>query len=240
MYLYKLAITLSRLQRSVQFGTHSDHSKVQDRLDEELGNETDVVPFGLSIMCQTEPDDVNHASVNKDTHHGEDIHNDSDPQDCQYDVDSRENEGCKDDDDVKIDEEHEIHKDEVEFHLFGIKESDYQFTTIGVSSEVADNVFMEEGGYEMDTNSGGEGDGPSGRRSALNKLKKAFIKSWDPVKAVQDLLQRELTIHISMSKAIRAKIKADKEVRGDHFLQYQKLRDYVVELQSTNPSTTVK
>ncbi|GJX85627.1 mutator type transposase [Tanacetum coccineum] len=41
-----------------------------------------------------------------------------------------------------------------------------------------------------------------------------------------------------MSKAFRAK--AEREIRGDHVLQYSMLRDYVVELQSTNPNTTVK
>nr|GEV39686.1 hypothetical protein [Tanacetum cinerariifolium] len=43
-----------------------------------------------------------------------------------------------------------------------------------------------------------------------------------------------------MSKAFRAKVKAEIEIRGDHDLQYSMLRDYVVELQSTNPNTTVK
>ncbi|GJU75004.1 chloroplast stem-loop binding protein of 41 kDa b, chloroplastic [Tanacetum coccineum] len=61
-----------------------------------------------------------------------------------------------------------------------------------------------------------------------------------PVKAVEDQLQRELEVHISMSKAFRAKAKAEREIRGDHVLQYSMLRDYVVELQSTNPNTTVK
>ncbi|GKC25071.1 heat stress transcription factor B-4-like protein [Tanacetum coccineum] len=61
-----------------------------------------------------------------------------------------------------------------------------------------------------------------------------------PVKAVQDQLQRELEVQISMSKAFRAKAKAEREIRGDHVLQYSMLRDYVVELQSTNPNTTVK
>ncbi|GJT87633.1 heat stress transcription factor B-4-like protein [Tanacetum coccineum] len=61
-----------------------------------------------------------------------------------------------------------------------------------------------------------------------------------PVKAVQDQLQRELKIQISMSKVFRAKAKAEREIRGDHVLQYSMLRDYVVELQSTNPNTTVK
>nr|GEW82724.1 hypothetical protein [Tanacetum cinerariifolium] len=162
-------------------GIVSDHAKVQDRLDEELGNENDVVLFCLSVMCQTKLDGVNHATVNEDTHHGEDIYNDSDPQDCHYDADSSKNEGCKDDDDVMIDEELEIHEAKVNVHLFGIKESDYHFTTIWVSSEVPDNVFIEEGVYEIDINdfdteSGGEGDNPSRRRSSLNKLKKDFMQ----------------------------------------------------------------
>ncbi|GJV30316.1 hypothetical protein Tco_1386764 [Tanacetum coccineum] len=53
----------------------------------------------------------------------------------------------KDDDDVMIDEEHEIHEAKVEVYLFGLKESDYQFTTIDVSSQVPDNVVMEEDRY---------------------------------------------------------------------------------------------
>ncbi|GJV58884.1 hypothetical protein Tco_1464984 [Tanacetum coccineum] len=61
-----------------------------------------------------------------------------------------------------------------------------------------------------------------------------------PVKAVQDQLQRELEVQISMRKAFRAKAKAEREIREDHVLQYSMLRDYVVELQSTNPNTTVK
>ncbi|GKA06173.1 heat stress transcription factor B-4-like protein [Tanacetum coccineum] len=61
-----------------------------------------------------------------------------------------------------------------------------------------------------------------------------------PVKEVQDQLQRKLEVQISMRKAFRAKAKAEREIRGDHVLQYSMLRDYVVELQSTNPNTTVK
>ncbi|GJY03175.1 hypothetical protein Tco_0361327 [Tanacetum coccineum] len=61
-----------------------------------------------------------------------------------------------------------------------------------------------------------------------------------PVKAVQDQLQRDLEVQISMSKAFRDKAKAEREIRGDHVLQYSMLRDYIVELQSTNPNTTVK
>ncbi|GJZ12654.1 heat stress transcription factor B-4-like protein [Tanacetum coccineum] len=67
-----------------------------------------------------------------------------------------------------------------------------------------------------------------------------LINSDIPVKAVQDQLQRELEVQISMSKAFKAKAKAEREIKGDHVLQYSMLRDYVIELQSTNPNTTVK
>ncbi|GJR59673.1 chloroplast stem-loop binding protein of 41 kDa b, chloroplastic [Tanacetum coccineum] len=83
-------------------------------------------------------------------------------------------------------------------------------------------------------------------RSLLQALKpnfnapKQMVNPDIPVKAVQDQLQRELEVQISMSKAFRAKAKAEREIRGDHVLQYSMLRDYVVELQSTNPNTTVK
>ncbi|GKA37154.1 hypothetical protein Tco_0723719 [Tanacetum coccineum] len=60
------------------------------------------------------------------------------------------------------------------------------------------------------------------------------------VKEVQDQLQRDLELQISMSKSFRAKAKAEREIRGDHILQDFMLRDYVVELQSTNPNTTIK
>ncbi|GKC18858.1 hypothetical protein Tco_1021008 [Tanacetum coccineum] len=39
-----------------------------------------------------------------------------------------------------------------------------------------------------------------------------------PVKAVQDQLQRELEVQISMSKAFRAKAKAEREIRGDQIV----------------------
>ncbi|GJX48487.1 hypothetical protein Tco_0273677, partial [Tanacetum coccineum] len=40
-----------------------------------------------------------------------------------------------------------------------------------------------------------------------------------PVKAVQDHLQRDLEVQISMSKAFRAKAKAKREIRRDHILR---------------------
>ncbi|GJX90938.1 hypothetical protein Tco_0344264, partial [Tanacetum coccineum] len=39
---------------------------------------------------------------------------------------------------------------------------------------------------------------------------------------------------------VLAKAKAEREIRGDHVLRYSMLRDYVVELHSINPNTTVK
>ncbi|GJX20451.1 hypothetical protein Tco_0223128, partial [Tanacetum coccineum] len=39
---------------------------------------------------------------------------------------------------------------------------------------------------------------------------------------------------------VLAKAKAEREIRGDHVLQYSMLIDYVVKLQSSNPNTTVK
>ncbi|GKB34286.1 heat stress transcription factor B-4-like protein [Tanacetum coccineum] len=84
--------------------------------------------------------------------------------------------------------------------------------------------------------------GPSGSSGLTTRSKKKEYRvNLDiPVKAVQDQLQRELEVQISMSKAFKAKAKAEKEINGDHVLQYSILRDYVVELQSTNPNTTIK
>ncbi|GKB83676.1 heat stress transcription factor B-4-like protein [Tanacetum coccineum] len=74
----------------------------------------------------------------------------------------------------------------------------------------------------------------------ISALGSCMVNPNIPVKAVQDQFQRELEVQISMSKAFRAKAKAKREIRGDHVLQYSMLKDYVVELQSTNPNTTVK
>nr|GEY43094.1 hypothetical protein [Tanacetum cinerariifolium] len=78
--------------------------------------------------------------------------------------------------------------------------------------------------------------GHSGSSGPTNRSKKRK----NTVKAVQDQLQCELEVQISMSKAFRVKAKAEREIRGDYVLQYYILKDYVVELQSTNPNTTVK
>nr|GEW17681.1 hypothetical protein [Tanacetum cinerariifolium] len=71
--------------------------------------------------------------------------------------------------------------------------------------------------------------GPSKSSGPTTRSKKGRIQ-----------LQRELEVQISMSKAFIVKAKTEREIRGGHVLQYSVLRDYVVELQSTNPNTTVK
>nr|GEW58018.1 hypothetical protein [Tanacetum cinerariifolium] len=48
----------------------SNHATIQDRVDEELGNENDVFPLIVDEQCQTEYDDVNHDRLNEDTHNG--------------------------------------------------------------------------------------------------------------------------------------------------------------------------
>ncbi|GJX22185.1 heat stress transcription factor B-4-like protein [Tanacetum coccineum] len=66
--------------------------------------------------------------------------------------------------------------------------------------------------------------GPSGSSGPTTRSKKGRIQIFEqvrvnpdiPVKAVQDQLQRELEVQISMSKAFRAKAKAEREIRGDH------------------------
>ncbi|KAL4584618.1 hypothetical protein LXL04_009222 [Taraxacum kok-saghyz] len=61
-----------------------------------------------------------------------------------------------------------------------------------------------------------------------------------PVKALQEQLMKKYKVGFSKHKISRAKAKAKKYVAGDCSKQYELLRDYALELQSTNPDTTVK
>lgn len=61
-----------------------------------------------------------------------------------------------------------------------------------------------------------------------------------PAKAVQDILQKKWEVNVSHMKAFRAKSRAKKLMRGDHNGHYSLLRDYVLELTTQNPRTTVK
>ncbi|CAI9283649.1 unnamed protein product [Lactuca saligna] len=61
-----------------------------------------------------------------------------------------------------------------------------------------------------------------------------------PLRAVQDHFQKTYQVGISMDKVFRAKDMARKHVTGDYTKQFELLRDYALELQATNPDTTVK
>ncbi|GJZ54276.1 hypothetical protein Tco_0609161 [Tanacetum coccineum] len=50
------------------------------------------------------------------------------------------------------------------------------------------------------------------------------------VNVVQQRLQRELELQLSMSKAFKAKVNVEREAKGDHIFQCVILTDYVVEL----------
>ncbi|GJU11272.1 mutator type transposase [Tanacetum coccineum] len=61
-----------------------------------------------------------------------------------------------------------------------------------------------------------------------------------PIRALKDQLQKKYQLGVSDSKIYRAKAKASMKVLGDFTEQYALLRDYVLELQRTNPDTTFK
>ncbi|CAI9295179.1 unnamed protein product [Lactuca saligna] len=61
-----------------------------------------------------------------------------------------------------------------------------------------------------------------------------------PVRALQEQLQKDYQVGFSIHKVFRAKSTAKKLVQGDYKKQYDVLRDYILELQSTNPETTMK
>nr|GEU73463.1 transposase, MuDR, MULE transposase domain protein [Tanacetum cinerariifolium] len=61
-----------------------------------------------------------------------------------------------------------------------------------------------------------------------------------PTKAIQDQMQKQFHMGVSIHKAFREKAKAKTAIKGDAEVQYALLRDYVLELQKCNPNTTVK
>ncbi|GKC21333.1 hypothetical protein Tco_1023483 [Tanacetum coccineum] len=90
--------------------------------------------------------------------------------------------------------------------------------------------------------------GPCGSSGLVTKSKIGRVQIFDqvkvnleiPTKAVQDQLQPDLKLQVSMSKVFRVKAKAEREISSDHTLQYAMVRDYFGELPSTNPNTIVK
>ncbi|KAL4575660.1 hypothetical protein LXL04_022511 [Taraxacum kok-saghyz] len=69
---------------------------------------------------------------------------------------------------------------------------------------------------------------------------RSTVEEYCPVRALQDQLVKKYDVHISEDKVFRAKAVATKVVEGDYTKQYAILRDYVLEIQKTNPGTTVK
>ncbi|GJR67417.1 ribonuclease H-like domain-containing protein [Tanacetum coccineum] len=156
------------------------------------------------------------------------------------------------DEDFLVDEENEIVKPDVDVHLFSIT-IDLPFENIGITNLVPDDVLKGEDvdvinadGFDSNPSNDEERNYKKRRLAELRTEMEGVINASVRVnldilvKAVQDQLQRELEVQISMSKAFRAKAKAEREIRGDHVLQYSIFRDYVVELQSINPNTTIK
>nr|GEX08356.1 hypothetical protein [Tanacetum cinerariifolium] len=111
--------------------------------------------------------------------------------------------GTDDDDDVDeeflVNKENEIVKPDVDVHLFGIS-MDLSFDNIGVTNLVLDDVLEGEDVDVINL------DGFDSDHVRVNPD--------IPVKAVQDQLQRELKVQISMSKAFRAKAKAERDIRN--------------------------
>nr|XP_043633086.1 uncharacterized protein LOC122604263 [Erigeron canadensis] len=61
-----------------------------------------------------------------------------------------------------------------------------------------------------------------------------------PSSALQGELQRRFELGLSKKKAQRAKRAAQGQLRGDYTRQYNMLRDYVLELHTSNPGSTIK
>nr|GEU52308.1 hypothetical protein [Tanacetum cinerariifolium] len=155
-----------------------------------------------------------------------------------------------------VEEENEIVEPDVDVHLFGDdvdvinangfdsdpgkddEISNYRWRSVRIRARCDRKVHvftMSQGTGPIGPNRGMKA-GPSGSSGPSTKSKERN----NTVKAVQDQLQRDLEVQIFMSKDFRDKAKAEKEIRGYHVLQYSIIRDYIVELQSTNPNTTVK
>nr|GEV65872.1 transposase, mutator type [Tanacetum cinerariifolium] len=125
--------------------------------------------------------------------------------------------GTNDDDDVDedflVNKENEIVEPDVDVHLFGIS-MDLPFDNIGITNLMPDDVLE---GEEVDVINADGFDSDPGNDEEKNYMKRR-VNLDILVKAVQDQLQRELEVQISMSKAFRAKAKAEREIREDHVL----------------------
>ncbi|GJY85627.1 hypothetical protein Tco_0499653 [Tanacetum coccineum] len=182
--------------------------------------------------------------------------------DTVYEVQSSDDACTYDDDNVDedflVNKENEIVEPDVDVRLFGIS-MDLPFDTIGVTNLVLDDVLE---GEDVDViNANGFDSDPSNDKEtklheenkfttpkeakdrlylySIESIRNLKLYKNDDVK-IKARCDGKVPVQISMSKAFRAKAKAERDIKGDHVLQYSMLRDYVVELQFTNPNTTVK
>ncbi|KAJ9542226.1 hypothetical protein OSB04_028732 [Centaurea solstitialis] len=61
-----------------------------------------------------------------------------------------------------------------------------------------------------------------------------------PLKTIQEQWQKKFQLWVSAQQVFRARKMATKKVMGDYAHQYSSLREYILELQKSNPNTTVK
>ncbi|GJT16778.1 heat stress transcription factor B-4-like protein [Tanacetum coccineum] len=160
----------------------------------------------------------------------------------KYDVQSSEDAGTDDDDDddddvdedFLVDEENEILEPDVDVHLFGIS-MDLPFDNIGVTNLVLDDVLE---GEDVDVINADDFDSDLGNDEEKNYRKRRRNLKLYKNDGVRIRARCDGKVPVfTMSQELKLK---QREIRGDHVFQYSMLRDYVVELQSTNPNTTVK
>nr|GEZ37555.1 hypothetical protein [Tanacetum cinerariifolium] len=175
----------------------------------------------------------------------------------EYDVQSSEDAVTNDDDDVDedffVDEENEIVEPDVDVYLFVIN-MDLPFANIGITNLVSGDVLegkdvdvINADGFDSDP--GNDEERNYRKRSPKEAKDRVYMHSIESKRnlklykndSVRIRARCEGKVHVfTMSIAFRAKSKAEREIRVDYVLQYYMLRDYVAELQSTNPNTIVK
>ncbi|GJV96084.1 integrase, catalytic region, zinc finger, CCHC-type containing protein [Tanacetum coccineum] len=107
---------------------------------------------------------------------------------------------------------------DVDVHLFGIS-MDVSFDNIGATNLVPNNVLEKEDvdvvnpdGFDSNTDNDNETSNYGGEEKIFDQVR---VNPEIPVKVVQDQLQRELELQVSMSKAFKAKTKVKREIKGD-------------------------
>ncbi|GJT47891.1 putative reverse transcriptase domain-containing protein [Tanacetum coccineum] len=132
------------------------------------------------------------------------------------------------DNDLLMDEENEIVEPDVDMHLFGIT-TDVPFNNISVTNLVPYDVLEGEDVDELNVDGF---DSDMGYDDETGHHRRKRVNPGIPVKAVRYQLQRDLELQVSIRKAFIAKAKTERKVIVD--------RNIVVDMNITNPNTTVK